>query len=104
MTVGDIQSAVCLLHSIKITVSHNLSYFNIYIEDGNNSELLKMLVRRRNGWRVVELPDNANLIWTQFYRKSILSKRLHKRDKTEKDEELPRTSKSLPYRTHRPEK
>ena len=56
-----------------------MSYFNVYVEEGNNSELLKMLIRRRTGWRVVELPAIANFIWTQFYKKGIVKKRLNKR-------------------------
>ena len=49
--------------------------------------MLKSLVRKRNGWRVVELPAIANLIWTQFYRKAVLKKRLHKREKSETEQD-----------------
>ncbi len=69
-------------------MSPNISYFNVYIEEGNNSELLKMLVRKRTGWRVVEIPAIANLIWTQYYRKAVLKKRLNKREKTEVEGEI----------------
>jgi hypothetical protein len=59
----------------------------VYVEEGNNAELVKNLVRRRSGWRVVEIPDIANFIWTQFYRRGVLQKRLNKRQKTEHEEE-----------------
>ena len=78
-TISDLNKTVGILHNLKIKVSPNVSYFNVYIEEGNNSELLKMLVRRRCGWRVVEIPAIANFIWTQFYRRSILKKRINKR-------------------------
>ena len=78
-TISDLNRTMGVLHNLKIKVSSNLSYFNVYVEEGNNSELLKMLVRRRCGWRVVEIPAIANLIWTQFYRKNILKKRITKR-------------------------
>ena len=66
------------IHHANFYLSSHFYYFNVYIEEGNNSDLLKNIVRMRTGWRIVEIPDNANLIWTQFYRKSILHKRLHK--------------------------
>jgi hypothetical protein len=75
----DLNHIICLLHQADLQISPNISYFNVYVEEGNNSELLKSLIRKRNGWRVVELPEVANFIWTQFYRRSVLRKRLHKR-------------------------
>ena len=78
-TVADLNRTITMIHEIKIKVSPNISYFNVYIEEGNNSEMLKMLVRRRTGWRVVELPMIANFIWTQFYRKKVLKTRITKR-------------------------
>lgn len=36
---------------------------------------------------MVEIPAIANLIWTQFYRKAVLKKRLHKREKSETEED-----------------
>lgn len=88
-TTADLHKAIAWLHRVKVRVSPNISYFNVYIEEGNNAELLKMLVRKRTGWRVVEIPAIANLIWTQFYRRSVLKKRLTKREKTETDQDKP---------------
>ena len=48
--------------------------FNVYVEDGNNSELIKVVVRKRTGWRVVESPAVANMIWSQFYRPAVDAK------------------------------
>ena len=78
-TVPDLNKAIGMIHHLTIKVSPSMSYFNVYVEEGNNSELLKMLIRRRTGWRVVELPAIANFIWTQFYKKGIVKKRLNKR-------------------------
>lgn len=36
---------------------------------------------------MVELPAVANLIWTQFYRRGVLKKRLHRREKSETEED-----------------
>lgn len=66
------------------------SYFSVYVEEGNNSELIKSAVRKRSGWKVVEIPAVANMIWSQFYRKSLDIKIKSKRE-TEKSEELMRT-------------
>jgi hypothetical protein len=85
-TSADLISAVCLLHRVHVTLP-SVSFFNVYVEEGNNAELVKNLVRRRSGWRVVEIPDIANFIWTQFYRRGVLQKRLNKRQKTEHEEE-----------------
>ena len=52
-------------------ISSNNFYFNVYVEDGNNSELIKVVVRKRAGWRVVESPAVANMIWSQFYRPAV---------------------------------
>ena len=49
----DLNRVMGVIHNLKIKVSNNIGYFNVYIEEGNNSELLKMLVRKRTGWRVV---------------------------------------------------
>ena len=53
-----------------------------------------MLARRRTGWRVVEIPAIANLIWTQFYKKSALKNRLNKKEKTEIEIDEGKTSQS----------
>lgn len=36
--------------------------------------MIKNAVRRRSGWRVVEAPNVANLIWSQFYRYNLDSR------------------------------
>lgn len=28
-------------------------YFSVFVEDGNNSEMIKSAIRKRNGWKVV---------------------------------------------------
>lgn len=92
-TSADLISAVCLLHRVHVSLP-SVSFFNVYVEEGNNAELVKNLVRRRSGWRVVEIPDIANFIWTQFYRRVVLQKRLNKRQKTEHEEEETKESSS----------
>lgn len=52
-------------------INSNNFYFNVYVEEGNNSELIKVVVRKRAGWRVVESPAVANMIWSQFYRPGV---------------------------------
>ena len=100
-TVADLSRAVGILHNLRVKLPPSHSYFNVYVEEGNNSDLLKMLIRRRSGWRVVEIPAIANFIWTQFYRKTLLKKRLSKREKTKSEEEKP-SSRQLSFGLGRP--
>ena len=46
----------------------SILYFSVYVEDGNNSEMIKASIRKRSGWRVVEIPAVAHMIWSQSYR------------------------------------
>lgn len=50
-------------------------FFSVYVAEGNNSELIKSIVRGINGWRVAELPEVANFVWTQSYRKNLVNKK-----------------------------
>lgn len=36
-TLADLHKAIAVLHSTTIKISPNLNYFNVYIEEGNNS-------------------------------------------------------------------
>lgn len=33
--------------------------------------MIKSAVRKRAGWKVVEIPAVANMLWTQLYRKGM---------------------------------
>lgn len=33
--------------------------------------MIKNSIRKRSGWRVVESPNVANMIWSQFYKYSL---------------------------------
>ena len=81
--------SVQLVHQLNIQVSPNIGYFTVFVQEGNNCELVKALVRKRTGWRIVEIPAIANFIWTQGYRKALLQKRLRKKGKGELQEVPP---------------
>ena len=55
------------------------------MEDGNNSDLIKNIARKRIGWRVVESVNVANMIWSPFFRVNIES-RYQRRFKDDKRE------------------
>ena len=54
--------------------SSSFIYFNVFVDEGNNSEMIKNAIRRRSGWRLVEASNVANLIWSQFYRYTLDSR------------------------------
>ena len=57
----------------------SFSYFNVYVEDGNNSEMIKSAVRKRSCWKVVQMPSVAHMIWSQWYRKNLdIKVKIHK--------------------------
>lgn len=62
----------CFLNSILkdnfITSLHFKSKekITVFVDEGNNSRLIKELVRRRVNLRLVSDKKDANIIWTQF--------------------------------------
>jgi hypothetical protein len=53
----------------------NGCFFSVYVQEGNNSELIKAIVRGISGWRVVEILEVANFVWTQAYRRNLVEKK-----------------------------
>ena len=59
----------------QVKLNMNGCFFSVYVQEGNNAELMKTIVRAVSGWRVVEIPEVANLVWTQNYRKNLNGKK-----------------------------
>ena len=60
----------------------------VYVGQGNNSQLVRSLIKRRNWWTFTEKWEEANLVWTQLKINSYftLQSATNNKHKTEKME------------------
>jgi hypothetical protein len=49
--------------------------YKAYIGPGNNSNLVKGILKRRFWWTIVDKPEDTNFVWTQLKINSIFTER-----------------------------
>ena len=74
--IFDSQTVVdIILAANKVSIipypTNSYLYFNVFVDEGNNNEMIKSCIRKRSGWRVVEAHSVANMVWSQFYKFSL---------------------------------
>jgi hypothetical protein len=81
----------------EVKMNMNGCFFSVYVAEGNNSDLIKAIVRSISGWRVAEIPEVANFVWTQSYRKNLMDKKPKKiiRDEIVEEAETYRSKEKL---------
>jgi hypothetical protein len=47
-------------------LSKNITKIKAYVEEGNNSRLIKELLRKRSGIKIIEDKKEADFVWTRF--------------------------------------
>jgi hypothetical protein len=87
---------------IKSRVINNKYYF--FIGRGNNSNLIRSILRKRSWWAETNSVSKANLVWTQLKIPEIISKVKFYEDNWESDffpfeEEVELTEQASPLRT-----
>lgn len=65
----------------EVKFNMNGCFFSAYVQEGNNSDLVKSMIQRTNGWRVSEMIEVSNFVWTQNYRRNLTDKKSKKMTK-----------------------
>lgn len=63
-------------------MSNKDAIFRAYIEKGNNGILIKELMKKRWWWHLVDQPEKANLVWTEWFSKGATSQMQEEREQT----------------------
>lgn len=56
-----------------VSVKNKDFVFRAYVEKGNNGVLVKELLKKRYWWHLVDQPEKANLIWTEWFNKPVVT-------------------------------
>ena len=57
--------------SLAKTQRNSIAKYSYYVGSGNNSMLIRVLMKRRPWWYQVKQIENANFVWTQLKIASI---------------------------------
>ena len=58
-------------NALYVKIPDNNITYKAYVGPGNNSTLIKSVLRRRSWWNVVDKMENCNFVWTQLKVNSI---------------------------------
>ena len=66
MSYHDFLWKINYSNGLYVKASDQDTIYRVYVGHGNNSNLIKNIIKRRYWWNFTDKPENAHLVWTQL--------------------------------------